>query len=105
MTQAKNPVPRKPAKAAPENMPNDAPDIQGEGNYDATRRYDKAASDFAKSGKVDEAARAAQPKDAKEAEEMRRAEQAGRSHAKADADDDMDDSDDEGAEGDTLSRR
>jgi len=27
----------------------DAPDVQGEGNYDATRRYDKAASDFAKS--------------------------------------------------------
>jgi len=101
MTKAKNPAPRNPAKGTPV----DAPDIQGEGNYDATRRYDKSASDFAKSGKVDEAARAAQPKDAKEAEEMRRAEQAGRSHAKADADDDMDDSDDEGAEGDTLSRR
>jgi hypothetical protein len=98
MTKAKNPAPRNPAKGTPV----DAPDIQGEGNYDATRRYDKSASDFAKSGKVDEAARAAQPKDAKEAEEMRRAEQAGRSHAKGE-DDDMADSDDD--EGDTLSRR
>ena len=96
MTKAKNPAPRNPAKVTPD----DAPDIQGEGNYDATRRYDKAASDFAKSGKVDDAARAAQPKDAKDAEEMRRAEQAGRSHAKGE-DDDMDGDD----EGDTLSRR
>ena len=101
MSKAKNPAPRKPAKAAPDNAPNDAPDIQGEGNYDATRRYDKAASDFAKSGKVDEAARAAQPRDAKEAEQLRRAEQAGRSHSKGD--DDGTDVDDD--EGDTLPRR
>jgi len=96
MTKAKNPSPRKPAKDTA-----DAPDIQGEGNYDATRHYDKAASDFAKSGKVDEAARAAQPRDAKEAEELRRAEQAGRSHSKGE--DDGTDVDDD--EGDTLSRR
>ena len=61
----------------------DSPDIQGEGNYDATRRYDKSASDFAKSGKVDEAARAAQPRDQREADEMARAEQSGRAHSKA----------------------
>ncbi|MEP7099712.1 MAG: hypothetical protein ABI781_04340 [Burkholderiales bacterium] len=60
----------------------DNKDLQGEGNYDATRRYDKAASDFAKSGKVDEAARAAQPGSAEEAEELKRAEDAGKSHAK-----------------------
>ena len=96
MTKPKNPSPRKPTQDAA-----DAPDIQGEGNYDATRRYDKAASDFAKSGKVDEAARAAQPRDAKEAEELRRAEQAGRSHSKGE--DDGTDIDDD--EGDTLSRR
>lgn len=64
------------------SKPMNPPDIQGEGNYDATRRYDKAASDFAKSGKVDEAARAAQPKNEQEAEQMRRAERAGRSHSK-----------------------
>lgn len=70
-----------------------SPDIQGEGNYDATRRYDKAAADFAKSGKVDDAARAAHPKNKAEADEMRRAEEAGRSHAKGD-DSGMKDDDD-----------
>ena len=94
MGKAKSPNPRQPA-----GNPADAPDIQGEGNYDATRRYDKAATDFAKSGKVDEAARAAQPRDPKEAEQLRRAEQAGRSHSKGE-DDGID-----GDEGDTLSRR
>lgn len=58
------------------------PDLQGEGNYDATRRYDKSARDFAKSGKVDEAARAAEPKSEQEAEELRRAEREGKSHSK-----------------------
>lgn len=57
-------------------------DIQGEGNYEATRRYDKAATDFVQSGKVDEAARRAQPKNEAEAEEMKKAEQEGKSHAK-----------------------
>jgi len=96
MSKAKNPSPRKPEK----DMAN-APDIQGEGNYDATRRYDKAASDFAKSGKVEESARAAKPRDAQEAEQLRRAEQAGRSHSKGE--DDQTDIDDD--EGDTLTRR
>lgn len=95
MSKAKNPSPRKPKEMA------SAPDIQGEGNYDATRRYDKAAGDFAKSGKVEQAAQAAQPRDAKEAEQLRRAEQAGRSHSKGeDGGTDVDDD-----EGDTLSRR
>jgi hypothetical protein len=34
--------------------------IQGEGNYDAARRYRKAQEDFAKSGKVDKAAHEAE---------------------------------------------
>lgn len=55
---------------------------QGEGNYEAGRRYDEKAREFAKSGKVDQAARDAAPKDAAEAEELRRAEAEGRSHAK-----------------------
>lgn len=58
------------------------PDIQGEGNYDATRRYDKAAHEFAQSGQVEEAARAARPTSPEEADELRRAEQAGKSHSK-----------------------
>jgi hypothetical protein len=59
-----------------------SPDIQGEGNYEATRRYDKATTDFVKSGKVEEAARNARPKSEAEAEAMRKAEQEGKSHAK-----------------------
>ena len=57
-------------------------DLQGEGNYEATRRYDKATRDFVEAGKVDEAARAAKPANAQEAEEMSEAERKGRSHAK-----------------------
>jgi hypothetical protein len=57
-------------------------DLQGEGNYDATRRYDKATRDFVQSGKVDEAARAARPQSPEEAEELKRAEREGQSHSK-----------------------
>lgn len=60
----------------------DSKDLQGEGNYDATRRYDKAAHEFAASGKIDEAARAARPTSPEEAEEMIRAERAAKSHSK-----------------------
>lgn len=35
-------------------------DLQGEGNYDAARKYDAEQAEFAKSGKVDEAARKAE---------------------------------------------
>ena len=56
--------------------------VQGEGDYDAARRYDKATTDFAKSGKVDEAARDAKPTSPAEADELRRAEDEGKSHAK-----------------------
>jgi hypothetical protein len=60
-----------------------SPDIQGEGNYEATRRYDKAATAFAQStGKVKEAARNARPVDQADADEMRQAEQEGKSHSK-----------------------
>lgn len=34
--------------------------IQGEGNYDAARRYRKAQDEFARSGKVDKAAHEAE---------------------------------------------
>ncbi|GAB4558850.1 MAG: hypothetical protein Tsb007_20090 [Rhizobacter sp.] len=56
--------------------------VQGEGDYEAARRYDKAAQDFAQSGKVAEAARKAQPQNPKEAEELKRAEKAGKSRSK-----------------------
>ena len=56
--------------------------VQGEGDYEAGRRYDKAARDFAQSGKVEPAARDAAPGSAEEAEQMQQAEKAGKSHSK-----------------------
>ncbi len=56
--------------------------VQGEGDYEAARRYDKAAHEFAESGKVDDAARDARPKTPEEAEELSRAERAGKAHSK-----------------------
>jgi hypothetical protein len=63
-----------------ESSPQDQ--IQGEGDYVAGRRYDKAAREFAESGKVEPAARDAAPGSDEEAEQMQQAEQAGKSHAK-----------------------
>jgi hypothetical protein len=57
-------------------------DLQGEGNYDASRRYDKAAHEFAQSGRVEDGARAARPRSPAEADELRQAERAGKSHSK-----------------------
>lgn len=56
--------------------------VQGEGDYEAARRYDKAAHDFAESGKVEEAARQARPATPEEADELRRAEREAKSHSK-----------------------
>ena len=64
------------------NEPKKDTDLQGEGNYDASRRYDKAAHEFVQSGQVDESARNARPISEKEADELRRAEREGLSHSK-----------------------
>jgi len=56
--------------------------VQGEGDYEAGRRYDKASREFAESGKVEPAARDAAPADEREADDLKRAEEAGKSHAK-----------------------
>jgi hypothetical protein len=56
--------------------------VQGEGNYEAARRYDEAQKRFVDSGRVDEAAEQAAPKSEAEADALRRAEEAGKSHAK-----------------------
>ena len=56
--------------------------VQGEGDYEAARRYDKAAREFAESGKVDDAARKAEPANPAEAAELERAEEAGKARAK-----------------------
>ena len=60
----------------------DKDQVQGEGDYEAGRRYDKASRDFAESGRVEPAARDAVPDDEREAEDIERAEEEGKSHSK-----------------------
>ena len=60
-------------------------EIQGEGDYDSARKYNEQAHDFAASGKVEQAAKAAAPRNAREQDEMRKAEAAGRARAKGQA--------------------
>ena len=54
----------------------------GEGSYAGTRQYDEAVKDFAESGRVEHAARAAAPKSQAEAREMEAAEAEGKRRAK-----------------------
>ncbi len=56
--------------------------LQGEGDYQAAKRYRKSARNFVKSGHVEGAAKAAAPDSAEEAEKMKKAEKAGASHSK-----------------------
>lgn len=70
-----------PAKKKEETIESNAP-LQGEGNYTAGRRYDKAQEEFAKSGQVDDAARRAAPQSEEEREAMKKAEEEGRRHAR-----------------------
>lgn len=60
------------------------PNVQGEGDYEATRRFDKDEREFLEHADVPELARRAAPKSKQEAEELEKAEQIGRSH-RADA--------------------
>jgi hypothetical protein len=69
----------KPADPTP---PDNDPPLQGEGNYSAARRYDKAQREFVKAGKVDQAADKAKPETAREEQEMSDAEKAGRDKAR-----------------------
>lgn len=57
-------------------------ELQGEGNYDAARQYQKSAAHFVAAGKVDKAAKDATPDNAAQAQEMKDAEKSGRAHAK-----------------------
>jgi hypothetical protein len=68
----------KPASAP---TPNQTAKNEGEGNQTAARAYDKAATDFAHSGKVEKAARDAANASPAEREEGRRAEEAGKRHS------------------------
>jgi hypothetical protein len=54
--------------------------VQGEGDYESTRRFDQDEKDFLKHANVPDLARRAAPKSKQEAEELEKAEQIGRSH-------------------------
>ncbi|MFO8002859.1 hypothetical protein [Thioalkalivibrio sp.] len=57
----------------------DKPKVQGEGDRESAKRYNKDTREFVESGKVDEAARKAGEGDQ---EEMERAEESGEERAK-----------------------
>jgi hypothetical protein len=56
--------------------------LQGEGNYQAARRYRAGAERFVRSADVAAAAKRAAPRDESEAEELEAAEDKGRARAK-----------------------
>lgn len=68
-TADKNPADQKPGSK-----------VQGEGNYEATRRYDQDTERFLKNANVEDLARKAAPKSKEEAEEMKKAEDVGLKH-------------------------
>jgi|JI7StandDraft_1071085.scaffolds.fasta_scaffold611885_1 hypothetical protein len=59
------------------------PNVQGEGDYEATRRYRKDVEEFVKTQDIESAARNAAPKSDAEKAEMERAEHAGLARSKA----------------------
>ena len=57
--------------------------VHGEGNYEATRDYNRDTKSFIDAGKVDEAARKAEPENSREAKEMEKAEAEGAARSKS----------------------
>jgi hypothetical protein len=58
------------------------PRVQGEGDYEATRRYRKRTEEFLKNNDVKQAALRAKPRSRQEAESLKAAEAAGKKRAK-----------------------
>jgi hypothetical protein len=56
--------------------------VEGEGSYSGTKDYNERQRKFVESGKVEEAAREAEPQSEQEKHEMQKAERIGRQHAK-----------------------
>ena len=56
--------------------------VQGEGDYEATRRYRKRVEDYLATANVKKAAKKAAPKSSAEAESLKAAEAAGKKRAK-----------------------
>jgi hypothetical protein len=71
--------------AAKDKTPPSAPSggkVQGEGDYDAARRYDEKLLDHVKNHDIEREARDAEPSGEAEARELERAEQKGKRRAK-----------------------
>ena len=60
----------------------DNANVQGEGNYEAARRYDKKLQEHVKEHDVDKEARDAEPSSPAEARDLEQAEQKGKQRAK-----------------------
>jgi len=56
--------------------------VEGEGSYSGTKDYNERTRKFMESGKVEDAARKAEPKTEEEKHAMQKAERIGRQHAK-----------------------
>ena len=56
--------------------------VEGEGSYSGTKEYNERTRKFIDSGKVDEAARRAEPQSEQEKQAMQKAERTGKQHAK-----------------------
>ena len=56
--------------------------VQGEGDYESAKKFDDDEAAFAKSDRVDRAARDAEPQTQAEADEMTKAEEIGKSRSK-----------------------
>ena len=56
--------------------------VEGEGSYSGTKDYNKRTEKFIKSGKVDKAAKEAEPKSEQEKHAMQKAERIGKQKAK-----------------------
>lgn len=56
--------------------------VEGEGSYKGTKDYNERTKKFVDSGKVEQAARDAEPRSTEEAHQMEKAERIGKKHAK-----------------------
>lgn len=65
-----------------ERKDQDKDKIEGEGSYSGSKDYNERTRKFVDSGKVEDAARKAQPKSEQERHAMQKAERLGKQHAK-----------------------
>ena len=71
-----------PPRATPATQPKGK--VQGEGDYDAARRYRQEVSDFEGKADIDALAHQAAPKSTQEERELKQAEDKGRARSKGD---------------------